>query len=219
MDFLKSLFENGAIDWDTFSAGVTEKGYKLADLATGKYVDKRKFETEVKKGETLQEQLTARDTDIANLKTQLESKDTDTETKVADLTSQITKLQGDYANAQKDFEKRLSAQSYDFAVREYANSKQFTSSAAKRDFINEMLSENLKMKDKMIIGADDFMKLYTEQNPDAIKVEQPKPEPQQQPEVQQQGKPFFVQPTTPQADVKDNVFANAFHFAGVRAHE
>ena len=215
MDFLKALFGENALTWEQFSSAVANKGYKLADLSTGKYVDKKKFDNEVKNRDTtieeLQGQITTRDTDITNLKTQLEDGAKDTETKVADLTAQITKLQGDYSNAQSDFEKRLNAQSYDFAVREYANSKVFTSAAAKRDFISEMLSENLKMKDKTIIGADDFMKLYTDQNPDAIKVDEPKLE-----VPEEQTKPFFVQPTTPQGNMNDDEFSKLFTFDGVR---
>jgi hypothetical protein len=79
-----------------------------------------------------------------------------------------------------------------------------------------MLSENLKMKDKKLIGADDFMKIYQEANPDAIKVAEPEPAPHLEP---QPDKPHFVQPTTPQPVAGDNAFINAFHFAGVRAHE
>ena len=38
MEFLKALFENGALTWEQFSEAVNAKGYKVADLSTGNYV-------------------------------------------------------------------------------------------------------------------------------------------------------------------------------------
>ena len=42
MEFLKVLFENGAITWEQFVQGVATKGLKIGDLSSGEYVDKRK---------------------------------------------------------------------------------------------------------------------------------------------------------------------------------
>lgn len=220
MEFLKSLFDNGAITWEQFSQAVTEKGYKLADLATGNYVDKKKFDDAVSTRDTtiteLNTQIKTRDKDIKALQTQLTDGGKDSETKITELTSQLEKLQGEYNTAKTDFEKRLSAQSYDFAVNEYANTKKFTSAAARKQFVQEMRAENLKMKDKTIIGADDFFKVWQEGNTDAIVPAEPK----QEEEPQQQQAPVFIQPTPPQpGDTSDNPFADAFNFAGVRAHE
>ena len=58
MDFLKGLFENGAIDWDTFCKAVTDEGFKLADLSQGAYVSINKYNDD----------LGARDTQINDLK-------------------------------------------------------------------------------------------------------------------------------------------------------
>ena len=218
MDFLKELFGEEALTFEQFSEAVSSKGYKLADLSTGNYVGKRKYEDELSAKdsaiEELRGQIKTRDTDIKGLKKQLQS-DADNETKVSDLTSQLEKLQSDYDVAKKDYETRLGKQSYEFAVKEFANAQQFTSNAAKKQFINEMVSENLKMKDGNIIGADDFMKVYKEANEDSFVVEEPKGEP----EPQGTEKPIFVQPTAPQVDTKDNPFTGAFNFTGVRSHE
>lgn len=218
MEFLKELFGEGSLTYEQFSQAVSAKGYKLADLSTGNYVGKHKYDDEVAAKESaindLKAQLKTRDADIRGLKDQLTS-DADNATKITDLTSQLEKLQGDYDTAKKDYEARLGKQSYEFAVKEFANSQQFTSNAAKRDFINEMISENLKMKNGNIIGADDFMKVYSEANSDAFVVSEPEPEPQPEPEM----KPTFVQPTAPQIPANDNPFENAFNFVGIRAHE
>lgn len=222
MDFLKELFGDGQLDFETFKKLVTEKGMKLADLATGKYVDKRKYEDEISAKdsaiEDLKGQITTRNDDIKDLKTKLAGEG-DNANKIADMTAQIEKLQGEYDNAKKEYEARIGKQSYEFAVKEFANGQKFTSNAAKKQFINEMVSENLKMKDGNIIGADDFMKVYKEANADSFIVE---PETPLEPEQGQQipdFKPTFVQPTAPQPPIDDNPFNNAFSFAGVRAHD
>ena len=222
MDFLKELFGEEALTFEQFSTAVSNKGYKLADLSTGNYVDKHKHEDAISAKDNaisdLNEQIKTRDKDIKGLQKQLQG-DADNETKIAELTSQLETLQGDYDTAKKDYEARLGKQSYEFAVKEFANLQQFTSNAAKKQFINEMVSENLKMKDGSIIGADDFMKVYKEANEDSFVVEQPpadpNPEPSPEPEP---NKPIFVQPTPPAGNPNDNPFETAFSFTGVRTH-
>ena len=44
MDFLKELFTE-PLSFEAFSKAVAEKGFKLADLSSGKYVDKDKLDT------------------------------------------------------------------------------------------------------------------------------------------------------------------------------
>lgn len=211
---LKKLFESGALTYEQFSSAVTAAGYKLADLSTGNYVSKKKYEDELQAKDTtiqdLNNQISTRDTDITNLKNQLEDGSKTNETKITDLSNQIQKLQGDYANAKNEYETRLKKQSYEFAVREFANGKKFTSNAAKRDFTEQMIQKNLQMEGQKIIGADDFVTAYTESNPDAFVQGDPAPAPQGNP------KPTFIQPTPPQPSGNDNPFTNAFHFNGVR---
>ena len=44
MEFLKEIFGDGALTYDQLAAKVAEKKMKLADLSTGGYVGKEKFE-------------------------------------------------------------------------------------------------------------------------------------------------------------------------------
>lgn len=210
MEFLKALFEAGALTWEQFSSAVTEKGYKIADLSTGNYVSKRKFDDEIQTRDTtiteLNSQIATRDTDISNLKTQLADGGKDNETKIADLTAQITALQGNYETQKNEYEQKLSSQQYEFAVRDFAGTKKFSSNAAKRDFINEMISANLTMKDKQIMGAEDFVTKYQESNSDAFAVEAP-------PTPEPESKPTFIQPTPPQPEPDSNPFN--FNFQGI----
>lgn len=212
MDFLKELFGDGALTFEQLSAKVTEKGFKIADLSTGNYVAKKKYEDEVnaKDGSIadLQEQLKARDKDLKSLQSQLSDGSKDSETKISELTEQVSKLQNDYKTVTEEYKQKLSSQAYNFAVREYAGSKKFTSEAAKRDFISEMISANLTMKDNTIVGATDFETAYRANNSDAFVVEE-------QPKAPEDDKkPIFVQPSTPaqSTDADANPFLEAFGF-------
>lgn len=210
MEFLKALFEGGALSWEQFEKAVTDKGYKLADLSTGNYVSKLKFDDEIQTRDTkitdLTSQIANRDTDITDLKNKLSDANTDDRTKIADLTKQLTTLQGNYDTQRTNFEKKLATQQYEFAVREFANTKKFTSNAAKRDFIKEMTSANLTMQDKSIMGADDFATKYQEANSDAFVVDTPPTPPEPE------NKPTFIQPTPPQPS-PENPFN--FNFSGI----
>lgn len=46
-EFLKDVFGEDSLDYDTLSSKLQEKGIKLADLSTGKYVDKKKYDDDV----------------------------------------------------------------------------------------------------------------------------------------------------------------------------
>ena len=197
MDFLKELFESGALTFEQFSQAVTAKGWKLADLSTGNYVAKKKYDDDVASRDAqvadLKSQISTRDKDLSALKKQIESTDTDSQTKITDLTEKLTKLQGDYDTAKKDYDAKLAKQAYEFAVKDYANTKKFTSAAAKRDFENQLIAAKLQMHENKLMGADDFEKKYREENAEAFVVE-PDPNAQGQGQQNNNGLPTFIQP-------------------------
>lgn len=214
MDFLKALFESGALTWEQFTEAVTEKGYKLADLSTGNYVGKKKYDDEIAtKDATIAElngQIVTRDSDLETLKADLQKANQDGEGNaniILELNNKIAGLQTDYDNAKKDYEAKLSHQEYEFAVKEFVGTKSFSSAAAKRDFERAILDANLTVKDNSLIGAEDFVALYQKDNADAFKTEgNPEPDP----------KPTFIHPTPPNPTPagSDNPFIQAFNFAG-----
>ena len=212
MDFLKELFGEEALTWEQFSEAVTSKGFKVADLSKGNYVSKKKFDDEIKTRDTtiseLNSTISVRDNDIEDLKQKLETGGQNNETKVKELLTQISTLQGQYESDKSELETKLSKQAYEFAVRDFANSQKFTSTAAKRDFEREMISAELTMKDNSIIGANDFVTSYKEKNADAFVTADPEPTPEP--------KPTFIQPTPPTPQPSDNPFDALFNFNGVR---
>lgn len=215
---IKELFdkaENGMLNYSQFESAATAGKAKFIDLSEGNYVSKQKYDSDlsakVKEIETLNGNIATRDTDLSTLKQQLESAGTDS-AKLQEISDKFATLQNEYAENTKKYEAQLKKQAYEFAVKEFAATKKFTSQAAKRDFTQSMIAENLNFKDNKILGAEDFVKTYTAENADAFVVEKPA-DPPKTPEI-----PHFVGSTpggTP-SPAESNAFADAFHFTGVR---
>lgn len=212
---IKEIFEkaeNGTLTYDQFLEA--SKDAKFADLAEGGYVAKKKYEDDLQAKATeiegLNTTLGTRDADLTKLKEQLAAAGTDA-TKLSELSASLETLQGQYDADTKALQDKLNAQAYEFAVKEFAANKKFTSNAAKRDFVNSMIAKNLPMDKGFILGAEDFVNAYTTDNADAFVVEAPaSPEPDNKPQ------PHFVDTTgsNPVPAPKGDMFN--FNFAGVR---
>ena len=211
---IKDIFskaENGTLDYATFEQLAKAEGAKFADLSEGNYVSKSKYDDDIKvKADSIEElnkTIAQRDSDLEGLKGQLASAGTDAK-KLSELQTNFETLQGKYDADVKAYQAKIDAQQYEFAVKEYANGKKFTSNAAKRDFTSAMISAKLNYDaDKQrIMGADDFVKSYSEDNADAFVAEKPADPTPAQP------KPHFAQSTAPQNN--NNGDKNGlFHFA------
>ena len=196
---IKEIFdkaENGTLTFDQFEAIAKDGNAKFADLSEGKYVSKSKYDDDLnaKDGSIKQytDTIAQRDKDLAELQTKLKDAGTDT-SKLAELQSSFDTLQEKYTADTKAYEQKLADQRYEFAVKEFANSKEFTSQAAKRDFVSQLLGEKLKMKDDVLIGADDFVTAYSKDNADAFVVhKEPETTPTNEGDT---GKPHFISST------------------------
>lgn len=207
---IKDIFdkaENGTLTYEQFESAIKENGVKLVDLSEGNYVSKQKYEDELagksKEIETLNGTISTRDKDLVELKKKLEEAGTDAE-KLSTLTSEFDGLKSKYDEEVKTYKAQLRKQAYEFAVKDFANSQKFSSKASKRDFINTMISKELKMENDKIIGADDFLKMYTQDNADAFVIEKKEEDP----------KPKLVNPT-PGGSVPTSS-TSMFNFTGVR---
>lgn len=178
---VKELFdkaENGTLTWEQFQQAMGEA--KFVDLTEGNYVSKQKFETEVSQRDTriadLTNTISTRDTDLTALQQKL--KDAGDLDALKQASKDLADLQKRYDKETKDYQSQLTKQAYEFAVKEFANSKNFSSKAAKRDFTNAMIAKNLQFEDGKIIGAEDFVQMYSKDNDDAfVKPADPTPKP------------------------------------------
>lgn len=228
---IKELFEkaeNGVLTYEQFEAAAKECGAKFADLSSGSYVSKSKYDADLKAKDTqmeslntqittLNETITTRDTDLAGLKTKLDEAGQDA-TKLAELNAQFTGLQSKYDADIKDYQNRMQQQAYEFAVREFANTKKFTSQAAKRDFTQAMIAKGLQMDGNKLIGGEDFVSIYSADNADAFYVEPPIPEPTPAPEPAPTPVPTITASATGAGGDSGNDTGFNFNFTGVRAH-
>lgn len=213
---IKEVFakaENGTLTLEQFLqiAGTA----KFADLSEGNYVSKNKYTEDLQAKDTeiqgLQTTIQTRDGDLKSLKQKLADAGTDAD-KLTKLSGDLESLQGKYKTDTQALQQKLAQQAYEFAVREFAGTKKFTSNAAKRDFINSMIAEGLKLdKDNssIIVGAEDFTTKYSAANSDAFVVDNPTPEPP---------KPQFVDSTQggDPSPTESSAFLKAFNFTGVR---
>lgn len=215
MEFLKELFANGALTWEQFQAAVAEKKLNIADLSSGEYVAKSKYTTDLtakdEQIKTLNDTLSARDGDLKNVKKQLEEAGTD-KGKLSELSTELETLKTKYDADTASYKEKLAKQEYEFAVKEFANGKKFTSNAAKRDFINSLTKAELKMNEGSIMGAEDFVTKYTADNADAFLTEKPD-NPDNTPAPKP---PAFSAPTVGQQAGAENSNPFSFNFLGVR---
>lgn len=212
---VKELFdkaENGTLTWEQFQTAMGDA--KFVDLSEGAYVSKQKYTDELAQRDTrittLTDTISARDTDLAKLQQTL--KDAGDLDALKGASKDLAELQKKYDKETRAYQTQLAKQAYEFAVKEFANSKKFTSSAAKRDFTRALLEKDLKLENDRIIGADDFVQMYQTENADAFVIEQQNNDPAPQP------KPQFVNPTQggEPSPTEVNPFVEAFHFTGVR---
>lgn len=213
---LKDLFdkaENGTLTYEQFKTAMETAKANFVDVAEGGYVSKHKYDDDIKARDTqistLNETITKRDSDLNDLKGKLKEAGTDA-TKLAELSANFDSLQTKYNTDIQDYQNKLAKQAYEFAVKEFAGTKKFTSNAAKRDFVQAMIAKDLKLENDTIIGADDFVKIYSNDNADAFVVDNPTPD----------NKPKFTNPTPGAGETPpENGFIKAFNFTGVRPME
>ena len=114
--------------------------------------------------------IAQRDTDLATLQEKLKNAGADAD-KLSNLQTDFDTLQQTYNTAKADYEKQLAKQAYDFAIRENVANLKFSSNSAKKAFIADITAKNLSMENGKILGFDDFVNAYKEQDAGAFVVD------------------------------------------------
>lgn len=177
MEFLKSLFANGPITYEQFVEAANAAKMRIANLSDGGYVSQAKFDDRVntltEQVKTLNEQIGQRDADMATLKTDLEAAQADAG-KLGGVQKSLTDLQAKYTADKQAYEAGMARQRYEFAVREKASGLKFSSTAAKKAFIQEAIGKEFKQDGDTLLGYEDFLAKYRQDDPGAF-VADPQP--------------------------------------------
>lgn len=118
--------------------------------------------------------IAQRDTDLATLQEKLKNAGADAN-KLSNLQTDFDTLQQTYNTAKADYEKQLAEQAYDFAVKENSSKLKFSSNSAKKAFMSDLKAKKLSMENGKILGFDDFVNAYKEQDAGAFITENPSP--------------------------------------------
>lgn len=177
MEYLKTLFGDGALTLADFESALKEHPeIKLANLADGGYVSKKKYDDDLGAKDTniktLTDTIGERDKSLADLKKKLESAGTD-EQLLTDLRGKLDELQEKAKTDKDNFDKAIKKERYKSACKEFANDLKFTSKAAKRAFVNELIAKDFELSGDKIIGASDYLEQYKADNEDSFESDKP----------------------------------------------
>lgn len=182
MDFLKAIlgdkypeFEAAIIAYNALPEN-KDKQVKLANLGSGEYVGKAKYDTMEQERNNYK---ALHDTAQAALK-KFEG------VNVEDLQGEIKKLKGDLDNKDTEYKETIARMEYDGALGKYFEAFKFTSELAKKAAMDEFRKKELKLENGQFLGGDDFMKQLKEANPTAFEAEDDGTKP-----------PTIVKPTKP----------------------
>lgn len=174
MEFLKALFNGGSLTYAEFEAAVREQKMNVVNLADGGYISRSKYDDTVNglKGQItdLQGQITSRDTDLTSLREQLTAAQADAG-KLGAVQQSLTDLQTKYDTDKTNYEQKLTRQTYEYMVRERANGLHFSSTAAKKAFVQEAIGKDFKVDGDNLLGYEDFVTKYKADDPGAFAAE------------------------------------------------
>lgn len=129
----------------------------LTNVTTERDTYKEKYDKDIKQ----------RDDDLAKLQKQLKEAGDNSE-QLETVQQELENLKTSYAEDKKNYEAQLSKQKYEFAVKEKVNTLQFTSNAAKKNFIADVIATGLKMDGDTLLGFDDYVAKYKEEDAGAF---------------------------------------------------
>ena len=164
-EYLKSLFEGGAITFDQFVAALeSHKEVKLANLADGGYVAKDKFDAKVTELSGVKEQLTAANTTIQSYK------DMD----IDGIKKSAAEWQQKYETDTKSLQEKLDAQATEFAARTYLGGFQYADDLVKDAIYDTFMAKKFKRsEDGKFEGADAWMEEMKKSYPSSFTVPAP----------------------------------------------
>lgn len=209
----RNFLEGLGLSKDIIDKVISENGN---DIENARKSESDKFATEretlTNRANDLQNQLNQRDADMKDLQDKLTAAQTDA-TKVTEATEALTSLQTKYDAERQEWSQKQAEQAYEFAVKTKANELKFSSAAAKKDFIREAIAAKLQQNGDDLMGYNDFVTKYKENDPGAFAPDESPASQTSEPNTAPA--PTIVLPTgNGNTGTTGNVFG--FNFHGVR---
>lgn len=127
--------------------------------------------------ENLKNELNSKDELIANYNSEIEKfkgMDIDSiKNKVAELEEVNKNYETQLSTSKEEFAKQLKENEYNFAVKEFVSQHKFTNDFVKEAFVNDFKSKGFKLEEGKFLGADDYIKQFSEKNQGVFVVEEP----------------------------------------------
>lgn len=138
---------------------VKEKiGDKELIINDGKYIPKSKFDDLNEDKKKIQAQLDEANTKIESL------------SKVSpdDLQKEIDDWKSKYDTDTKALNDEIAKREREYVIKDLTRDIKFSSESAKKSFINDLEEKNLKIEDGKMLGFDDYLNSYKEQDAGAF---------------------------------------------------
>lgn len=132
----------------------------------GTYIPKAKFDNLNEQKKDLENQLKETNDKVQEL----------SKANTEELKKQIEDLQNKYEEDTKALNEKYDKREYDIKLNDYAKDLKFSSNSARKSFMNDLKAKELKFEDDKLVGFDDFVNSYKENDPNAF-MEEKKEEP------------------------------------------
>lgn len=123
--------------------------------------------TKITEVETLQGQLITANKEIEGFK----------ELNIEEIKIKADKYKEDYEKLEIESKKEIDKIKYEHSLIEYLNKFEFTNDRIKNSIKEDMKSKEFKLEEGTFLGADDYMKLLQENEPESFKLEEDKEKP------------------------------------------
>lgn len=121
---------------------------------------------------SLKQTNTALTTERDQLKTQLEAANTEIkgfkDLDVEGIKKKAADWEAKHAADTKALQEKLDAATYGFSVERAVTGLKFSSTAAKNQFVTDLTAKKLPLQEGKLLGLDDYVKTYKEQDPGAF---------------------------------------------------
>ena len=173
IDFLKPFFDGKTLTFEELQEALGGSDVKPVNLASGDYVSRAKYETEIhakdKDIETLKQTMEKNKTDLSDLKSLIEKAGTD-EDGLKKTLGKISELEQQAKNDKADFDKRLEHTKKEAAVKVFASGIEFSSKTAKNGFISAYLAADPELNESgEVVNGNEFLQQFEKDDPGAVK--------------------------------------------------